>query len=223
MDRNKEYIEIYRILFEQYGPRGWWPLMRPGGQSPEYFVNLERDDQIFEVAAGAVLTQNTSWKNAARAVAKLSGTGNITPERILELPLDVLAEIIKPSGYYNMKARRLKELARFFRSAPEADRDALLSVYGIGPETADSILLYGFGKREFVVDAYTRRIFCRAGLLERGLPYREIKGSFESSLPSDREIYAEFHALIVEHAKRHCRKSPRCSGCPIRQICLFAG
>ncbi len=221
MDKVSGAEEIYNILFRYYGPRGWWPLIRPGGSRPEYFVTLESREQVFEVAVGAVLTQNTAWRNAAGAVAELNRTGNLNPGRILDLDQRKLAGIIRSSGYYNMKARKLKALARFFSGDREFTRDQLLSVYGIGPETADSILLYGFGEPSFVVDAYTCRIFSRIGILKKSPEYNRVKEYFELHLPGDPGLYGEYHALIVEHAKNFCRRSPLCGGCPLDRICRF--
>lgn len=220
MDKSSGPEDIYNILFSYYGPRGWWPLIRPGGTRPEYFVTLERREQIFEVAVGAVLTQNTAWSNAAGAVAELNRTGNLSPRRILDLDQKRLAGIIHSSGYYNMKARKLKALARFFSGrSGDVTRDDLLSVYGIGPETADSILLYGFGEPAFVVDTYTGRIFGRIGILKESMKYDRIREYFELNLPRDPALYGEYHALIVEHAKKFCRRSPLCGECPLNRIC----
>lgn len=196
-------------------------MIRPGRFEPEYFVDVEREEQRFEIAVGAVLTQNTAWSNAAKALGKLKKAGKLNPGSIIETDLNELAEIIRSSGYYNMKAKKLKALAEYFSSEKEITRGSLLDVYGIGPETADSIMLYACGEPLFIVDAYTRRIFSRTGLVDESLPYERIRKYFESQLPRDAGLYGEYHALIVEHAKNFCRSTPDCGECPLRDECGF--
>lgn len=229
------WMDLYQTLLETYGPRGWWPRISragtdgrddrgylPGGGPPEDLSGA------FEIAAGAVLTQNTAWLNAERAVQNLSNAGALSHEGILAMSREILAEIIRPAGYFNAKARTLRELAGFFRtlspdgfrySAPT--RDSLLSVRGIGPETADSILVYGFGVPTFVVDAFTRRIAGRLGFERTASSYEDFKSHIEMNLPRKWTVYAEFHAILVEHAKVRCRKSPRCAGCPLGDLCKY--
>ncbi len=208
--------EVYRRLLDAYGRQGWWPLVRSRGGMPEYFTPVEREDQRFEVAAGAVLTQNTAWRNAAKAVSALSGAGLLSPEAAAAAPVDEIARLVRPAGYYNQKAERLAEVGSFFARGGFTGRESLLDIGGVGPETADSIMLYGFEKPFFVVDAYTRRIFERLGLLEAGMAYDTVRSRFESSLETDVSIFKEYHALIVEHGKRFCGKAPRCDGCPLK-------
>ncbi len=213
------FVAIYRLLIEAYGPRRWWPVTPEGGEEPVYSGGPGTKAQVFEVAVGAVLTQNTAWKNAARAIAALNRNNMLSPERLAGTGVEKLAGIIRSSGYYNQKAGRLKGLAAHFMSTGAITRESLLGLNGIGPETADSIMLYAFREPYFVVDAYTRRVFGRLGLVEEASPYETIRGIFEMHIPRDVDIYQEYHALIVEHGKRFCRKVPECSGCPLRVSC----
>ncbi|ADN01430.1 endonuclease III domain-containing protein [Spirochaeta thermophila] len=219
---------LYDILFSWYGPQGWWPLLSkagtPGYDDEGYHPGIyEVPDGMgaFEIAVGAVLVQNTAWTNARRALAVLLERSLCSPERILGLEEEALARLIRPCGYYTLKARRLAHLARFFLSCDGLpERNALLGVWGVGRETADSILLYGYGVPVFVVDAYTRRIFSRLGLLASDdTPYEEVRSAVEEAVPPDHVCYNEFHALLVEHAKRFCRKRPLCGECPLRLEC----
>ena len=170
---------------------------------------------------GAVLTQNTAWTNAAAALTALGAAGIRLPSHVRALPHARLARLVRSSGYFNEKARKLALVARFFSrrgslgaSAVPA-RDDLLALWGVGPETADSILLYAFRHPVFVVDAYTRRILARIGLISGREPYDEIQALFHRSLGRGAPIFNEYHALIVEHAKRHCGVRPACDGCPV--------
>ncbi len=167
---------------------------------------------------GAVLTQNTSWRNVEAALAALRGRGLLTPAALGACTLRRLALLVRSSGYYRQKARKLKELARFWsgRTGPQAPRrDELLAVWGIGPETADSILLYAFHRPFFVVDAYTRRLLERLGWAQARESYEQLQARFHASLPSRAPLYQELHALIVRHSKELCRPRPLCSGCPL--------
>ncbi|MDZ7860834.1 MAG: endonuclease III domain-containing protein [Candidatus Krumholzibacteriota bacterium] len=223
MGKPSRLIDIFNLLNDWYGPRNWWPVTPPGKTHPEYTGGPENPEQIFEVAVGAVLTQNTSWKNAARAVCNLNESGILNPEAILKMDEKRLGKIIRPSGYYNMKAKKLKVLAGYFIQNNNINRQSLLELYGIGPETADSIMLYALNKPYFVVDAYTRRLFGRLGIIERNGSYETIRGYFEKNLPDDSRLFNQFHALIVEHAKSCCRKVPLCSDCPLRTYCRYSG
>ncbi len=217
--RSSLLVAIYRTLRRAYGPQRWWPVTPPGGEAPEYIGGPRTPRQTFEVAAGAVLTQNTSWKNAARAIINLNRAGTLDPAAISGIGEGELAEIIRSSGYYNQKARRLKVLAGYLAGATQVTREGLLDLPGIGPETADSIMLYAFGKPYFVVDAYTRRIFSRIGVIDRGSPYEEVRGMFEANLQRRVSLYREYHALIVEHGKRSCKRRPLCETCIIDTFC----
>ncbi len=201
-------------MYEALGPQGWWP-----GETP------------FEVCVGAILTQNTNWQNVERAINNLKKKGLLSPQALHELPEDVLAELIRPAGYFRVKARRLKnfirflvenfegDLARLFALPLEEARQALLTVSGIGPETADSILLYAGEKPTFVIDAYTRRILIRHGLATEEMGYEDLREMFMRHLPEDSALYNEYHALLVAVGKNFCRpQNPRCEECPLKDI-----
>jgi endonuclease-3 related protein len=204
---------VYDLLFRRYGEQHWWP-----GETP------------FEVAVGAILTQNTNWRNVERAIRNLKAGGLLTPRALHALSLEELQGHIRPAGYFRVKAKRLKhflsllveryggDLSRLFDLPPEELRWTLLSIHGIGPETADSILLYAAGLPSFVIDAYTRRIFSRLGVVETD-EYEELRALFEASLPREVPLYNEYHALIVRLGKEVCKKRPRCGVCPLRNLC----
>jgi endonuclease-3 related protein len=185
--------------------------------------------------AGAVLTQNTAWTNVERAIANLRRARRLTPARMHALPLPDLAALIRPAGYFNVKARRLRALTglicgryggrldRLFALDTGALRSTLLDTHGIGPETADSIVLYAAGRPVFVIDAYTRRMMARHGWAPRNLPYDALAARFTASLPRDTTLYNEYHALIVALGKHYCRPSPRCTGCPLRDLLPSGG
>jgi len=216
---NGLFIKAYRALRRVYGPQHWWPVTPPGEFEPAYTGGPCSPEQVFEVAAGAVLTQNTAWKNAAKAIVNLNRAGVLDPAAIRDIDERELAHLVRPSGYYNQKARRLKTLADYFIGADVVTREALLRLGGVGPETADSIMLYAFGRPYFVVDAYTRRIFGRMGAIDGGSSYESIRETFERSLPRRISLYREFHALIVEHGKRSCRRNPLCAACVLADLC----
>jgi endonuclease-3 related protein len=202
--------DLYNSLLQHYGPQGWWP-----GDTP------------LEVAVGAILTQNTNWQNVALAIKRLKEAGLLTARALQDLPEVELADYIRPAGYYNIKARRLKNFLNFLFSNYRGDmaamaaaplellRPALLAVKGIGPETADSILLYGLEKPTFVVDAYTFRILSRHGLASDPCSYEELRALFMEVLPQDTALYQEYHALLVQTGKECCRPRPRCPNCPL--------
>lgn len=219
---DKKFLEIYKALNTAYGDRGWWPVSAGGSPKPRYAGGPRNDRQRFEVAVGAVLTQNTGWKNAEAAIVNLNRENLLNPDDLSEMPEKRIARIIRPAGYYNQKARRLKLMAHFFREETAISRNALLELKGIGPETADSIMLYAFDEPVFVIDSYTRRIFGRLGMIDPGLSYEELRRKFEASLPRKTGLYKQFHALIVEHAKRMCRSRPICGGCTIADTCRTA-
>jgi endonuclease-3 related protein len=211
---NKKLLSVYKKLLKHFGPQGWWPA-----------------ETSFEVIVGAILTQSTSWKNVEKAIGNLKREGLLTPEGLLAVNEKKLARLVKPALYYNVKARKLKEFMIFlhdnygndlnalFSRPTDELRKELLDVWGVGPETADSILLYAAGKPSFVVDAYTKRIFHRIGLLDKNPSYDSVKHFFEAGLPEDVELYQEYHALIVELAKRYCKTKPACSVCCIKELC----
>lgn len=226
---------IYASLLSSYGPQGWWPLSSHEGTNPtktgssrgyhpgDYSLPKTSSER-FEVCAGAILTQNSSWPNAEKAINNLAEASALSPEKIIELPALELAALIKPSGYFNQKARKLQGFARFYLylGGRTPKRAELLALWGIGPETADSILLYAYHSPEFVVDAYTKRIASRLGLAKETSSYDEVKAVFVDGLPTRFEYYNECHALLVEHAKRHCLTSePRCAICPLKRVCAF--
>jgi len=205
-------MAIHKRLFEHFGPLNWWP-----------------GETQFEMIVGAILTQNTAWKNVEKAIANLKGAGALSPDALHKMPAARLAQLIRPSGYFNIKAKRLKSLldflfreyggsiARMFREKPDALREKLLAVNGVGPETADSILLYAGRIPTFVVDAYTKRIFSRHGLLTGKEKYHEVKEFFEKNLPRDTQLYNEYHAQIVNIGKLFCRRIPLCQICPLNK------
>ena len=202
---------IYDTLFEKIGPRHWWP-----GETP------------FEVMVGAILTQNTAWANVEKAIANLKAAGLLDPGALYEVDVRRLAELIRSSGYYNQKALKLKRFVAFFveqygasvermKAEPTAElREKLLQINGIGPETADSILLYALEKPVFVVDAYTRRIFSRHGWVEPTIEYEDLRRFFEEALPEDVQLFNEYHALLVYVGHHWCRRAPRCDTCPLQ-------
>lgn len=203
--------DYFKDLLAHYGPQHWWP-----GESP------------FEVMVGAVLTQGAAWSNVEKAIRNLKTYDLLDPGKIHELDEDTLALAIKPAGYFRVKARRLKSLVDWFVRRHGADpeklkalrpdrlREELLEVKGIGPETADSILLYALGIPSFVVDSYTHRVLTRHGLAGEEAGYDDLKETFERALPRDTALYNEFHALIVAVGKEYCRPKARCETCPLR-------
>jgi endonuclease III related protein len=207
------FMNIYRRLYKAYGPRHRWP-----GETP------------FEVMVGAILTQNTSWRNVEKAIQKLKGEGVLNPEGIHHLQKTQLAPLIRSSGYYRIKADRLKafinflfeeyngNLKRMKRERLEELREKLLEVKGVGPEIADSILLYGLKKPSFVVDAYTKRILSRHGITPEKASYEEVQKLFMVHLPCNEKLFNEYHALFVHLGKNVCKKIPRCDICPIKSI-----
>ena len=207
-------LDIYNILLDHFGPQDWWP-----GDSP------------FEIMVGAVLTQNTNWSNVSKAIDNLKKENLLSFEKLHELPAEVLADKIRPAGYFNLKAARLKNLLDFideeyngsleelFSEDIYSLREKILTVKGIGPETADSILLYGGQKPVFVVDTYTHRIFSRHSIIAEEEGYYEIQEYFVLSLPEDVDLFNEYHGLIVRLGKEFCKKSkPLCSQCPLKDF-----
>jgi len=203
-------LEIFHRLYSRFGPQGWWPAETP-----------------FEVFVGAILTQNTAWNNVEKAISNLKAHGLMDPMALLRVDTRTLEELLRPTGYYRIKARRLKDAVAFLveefsgdmekmaRAPLEEVRPRLLQLKGIGPETADSILLYACEKPIFVVDAYTRRILGRHGIVDPRIGYEPLQTLFMEHLPRDVDLYKEYHALLVRLGKTHCRPKPRCEGCPL--------
>ncbi len=205
---NNKLLYIYQQLFNQYGKQEWWPA-----------------DTTEEIIIGAILTQNTNWMNVTKAINNLKAKGLCSLEKLSAAPDERIASLIKPSGYYNVKANRLKNISLLLKGwHPEGlpvkqARDYLLAIKGIGEETADSILLYAFHIPEFVIDTYTIRLFKRLALLPEKVNYSSAQNLFLENLPRNPGLFNEYHALIVEHGKTHCKKKPVCIGCPVRSIC----
>ncbi|MYH70529.1 MAG: endonuclease [Gammaproteobacteria bacterium] len=208
MNHCDKLIALYERLYNAYGPQHWWPAESP-----------------FEVIVGAVLTQNTSWKNVERAITSLKATGNLDLARIAALPQDDLAGLIRSSGFFNVKAMRLKNLCGWLQSRGGLDalsewdtdrlRQSLLSINGVGPETADDILLYAFDRPVFVIDSYTRRLLKKLGMAGGQEDYETLRQMFEACLAPDHRLYNEYHALIVRHAKEKCTNDDRCRHCAV--------
>ena len=211
-----EFFKIlYRELLDRYGPQGWWPLLDVDGTNPTKTGSIkgyhpkdysypQNERQKFEICIGAILTQNTSWANVEKALINLKKNNLLEPKRLIGCNGELLRELIRPSGYFNQKSERLKVFSEFYLKlkGKTPAREELLSVKGIGPETCDSMLLYGYKIPTFVVDAYTKRLLMRKGVIDEGHGYCEIKELFESNIKRDLVIFQEFHALIVEEEKR---------------------
>jgi endonuclease-3 related protein len=208
------YSDAYRLLYDHFGPQDWWP-----GDTP------------FEIMVGAILTQNTNWSNVQKAIQNLKSENLLSYESLAQLTADEIAQWIRPAGYYNLKARRLRnfldmvaniyqgELDLFIDDDLNSARENLLTVNGIGPETADSILLYACGHPVFVVDIYTHRVFSRHNLVMEETDYSTIQNLFLDHLVQDIQVYNEFHALIVRVAKTYCKKTkPLCEKCPLNGL-----
>ncbi|MBE0536914.1 MAG: endonuclease III domain-containing protein [Phycisphaerae bacterium] len=207
-------IDIHDLLYARWGPQHWWP-----GESR------------IEIIVGAILTQNTNWRNVEKAIGNLKAAEMLSEQRLAEAGVDVLSALIRPAGYYNIKAARLKSFMKWLFDEPycgrlevveqmstDALREALLGVKGIGRETADSILLYAFGRCVFVVDAYTCRVMGRHGLIEAEAGYEQVRALLEDNLPADAVLFNEYHALLVQVGKEHCRPTARCAGCPLEHL-----
>ncbi len=210
---SERLTQIYELLLDAFGAQGWWP----------------GETQI-EVIVGAILTQNTNWGNVEKAIGNLKRADMLTAEGLYRLEVGRLAELIRPAGYYNIKAKRLKSFLNWlfenYDGRPENLQDVdtdrlraeLLAVNGIGRETADSILLYALDKPVFVVDAYTARVVFRHGLIEAEADYEQLRDLFESSLPRDVQLFNEYHALLVRVGKEFCRPRAKCAGCPLERL-----
>jgi endonuclease-3 related protein len=215
-DQNREVTlrEIYGRLFAAYGPQHWWPA-----------------DEPFEVIVGAILTQSTAWSNVEKAIAGLKAVAALSPSALHRMPTEELARLIRPSGYYNAKARKLKafverliadydgDLGKLFNLDTGTLRRELLSIHGVGEETADSIILYAARRPIFVIDAYTRRILSRLGTAPPNQTYNAYQQLFTRNLPPDEALFNEYHALLVRHGKDVCRRVPRCDDCCLAPLC----
>lgn len=213
---NEKLLDIFNRLFTAYGPQHWWPAEGP-----------------FEVMVGAILTQSAAWRNVEKAIANLKAADALSPAALRRLSLPEIAVLIRPSGYYNAKARKLKALAEWLGNAYGDNialmsaqdtaklRSQLLSVYGIGPETADSIILYVANQPTFVIDAYTRRIATRLGLTPEVQSYAAYQELFMNNLPAEPKLFNEYHALLVRLGKETCRKKPVCERCCLSDSCGF--
>ncbi len=219
--------QIFNILYRKYGNQGWWPLSKGNLEARHHNGKPENDKDKFEIIIGAILTQNTSWANVEKAIYSLNKANLLEPKKMAAARESEIAELVRPAGYYNQKARRLKFIANYFiknkdllNKNKEELRKELLGINGIGPETADSIILYAAEKPSFVIDAYTKRVFSR--LLKKDFgSYGNWKYFFESNLKNKSGIFNEYHALIVEHAKKSCNKTPKCENCILRSGCLY--
>lgn len=208
--------EIYNILFESFGPQDWWPA-----------------ETKFEMIVGAILTQQTTWKNVEKAIMNLKRENLIDPKKLQDIENEKLEKLIRSSGYYKQKTKKLKnftsfllknydgKLEKIFNQPIEKLREKLLSVNGIGKETADSIILYAANKPIFVIDAYTIRIFNRLGVTKE-IDYEKLRKFFEDNLEKDTRLFNEYHALIVKLGKDYCRAKPVCKSCPLKMRCEYA-
>jgi endonuclease-3 related protein len=213
---NKFLMEVYHRLYKLYGPQHWWP-----------------GNTDIEIIIGAILTQSTAWTNVEKAITNLNRKKLLTIKGLYEVPESALAELIRPSGYFNQKAKKVKAFIRYLHDYHHGRLDSLLSIekgslrkellsiHGIGEETADSIILYASRQPSFVVDAYTRRIFYRLGCHDEKITYQESKSLFTRNLPPDVKLFNEYHALIVAFGKYQCQKKPSCSGCPLQDLCWY--
>jgi len=224
---------IYSSLLKRYGVQGWWPVLNPGTGCSVYSGGFPSGSRtMFEICIGAILTQNVAWKNVEKSLMQLKSSGLLSPRILHETENSVIAGLIRSSGYYNQKAIKIKSFLDWFRGygysfsrLQKLDtavlRKELLSVRGIGPETADSILLYALNRKIFVVDAYTRRIFSRLGLVDPSCTYDDLQLFFHKKFHSDTAGYNEYHALIVAHGKEICKNRPLCTDCCLRSKCRY--
>ena len=218
ISQQSELFDIFQLMTAYYGPLNWWPA-----------------ETAYEVCIGAILTQNTAWTNVEKAISALKGAEVLSQKSLMQIDRSELAGLIRPSGFFNIKSERIKSFvqwldSRFNGSLDEMFagdwlelRSELLKVKGVGPETCDAILLYAGHKPSFVVDSYTKRLFHRLGLLDGKESYEETRTIFMTNLTADVGVYNEYHAVIVEHCKRYCRKKPACGDCLLRSVCTFVG
>ncbi len=208
------FSDVYQLLFDHHGAQNWWP-----------------GETVFEIMVGAILTQNTAWTNVEKAIVKLKQANALSPDRLLSLPEITIADLVRSSGYFNVKTQRLRNYCNWFLKSGGHDalstwttddlRSGLLSVNGIGPETADDILLYAFERSVFVIDTYTRRLFSRLDLINSELNYEQARSVFENELEKDTQLFNEYHALIDMHAKYVCKTKPVCQSCCLANHCRY--
>jgi len=227
----EELNSIYKLLLKAYGRQGWWPIADSLSGRSEYGINAPRNEaDIFEIAIGAILTQNVAWVNVEKALLLLKKKRLLEPSKLFKAKHDAIAQCIIPSGYYNQKTKKIKNFLSWFKdygfsfeavAAMKTDsiRRELLAINGIGPETADSILLYGLRRKVFVVDAYTKRIYSRLGIININDGYEDVRGVFQEGTSGGVAKYNEYHALIVVHGKDVCKNKPLCDLCCLSQIC----
>ncbi len=214
MQKTRQQLnEMYELLLEAFGPQHWWP-----------------GETTFEIILGAILTQNTSWANVAKAIANLKAAGCLEPDKLHALDSEAIEKLIRPAGYFRLKTKRLRNFMQWLFDEYGGDLDALtrvetrrlreelLGISGIGPETADSILLYAFNRPVFVVDTYTARVAVRHGLIEPDIDYEQLQYLFESNLESDAQRFNEYHALLVCAGKEFCKPKPKCAACPLESL-----
>lgn len=225
--------KLYKIFLQNFGSQNWWPVTDKGKNFPTYKKRKElTEKQRLEICIGSILTQNTNWKNVEKAIVSLNNAGMIDAKKISSAKHGTIAKFIRSSGYFNQKAKKLKifckhvlnnyngKLSKFFEKTLEELREELLSIHGIGQETADSIILYAAQKPSFVADAYTKRFLERYyGKTKKS--YVKVKDFFEQNLPKKSETSSEMHALLVEFSKQYCRKKPLCGKCFLRQSCVY--
>lgn len=225
---NKIY-DIYKKLYKTYGPQGWWPITGYGYHKLDYTFP-RNSDEIFEVCLGSILAQNTTFASVVKSLNNLHAKDALHADAIESMDINELKETIRPSGYFNQKTEYILEFIKFYKNLKAAipTREALLHVKGIGEETADSMLLYGYNQREFKVDAYTKRLLVELGFADEGTKYSEIKSLMQNSLKEcikdEKELliaYQEFHALIVEHGKRYYSKKPYGVGCFLKTTIFY--
>ena len=200
-------LKVYEWLFNAYGPQGWWPI-------------IGTVDKQFEICIGAILTQNTAWANVEKALANMEKINALNAKAVKSMGIEQLKMAIRPAGYFNQKAKKIKVFTDFYLGLEDMPptREELLGIWGVGPETADSMLLYAFNSPSFVVDAYTKRMLSKLGLVKPGWSYGQIKCFFEKNLPSDKTLYQEYHALIVRHGKKYYSKKPYGKNDPLLKI-----
>lgn len=226
---SNELIKIYQCLYSHYGPQGWWPVYKSDSDytssrkayHPKNYKIPQTSFESFQIITGAILTQNTNWNNVVRALYNLNKAGINSFNKILTTKDNQLAEYIRPSGYYNQKAKKLKQAAEYFSLLKQRPmRNEILSIWGIGEETADSILLYAFHEPFFVVDAYTKRFLFRKKIIpSTKTDYSKVQSLFIHHFPQDTDQYKEFHALLVQHGKEYCKAKPNCAGCFFSENC----